>query len=76
LTETPRTRAADVVADDERAAVTADELIASATRLGMRTDATDWSRVATVAARSGAGGRRVAGGATGRPLRSPAPDWP
>jgi glycine/D-amino acid oxidase-like deaminating enzyme len=50
-------------------------LVAGATRLGMRTDGTDWSRVATVAARSGAAGRRVADGAVGRPLRTRTPEW-
>jgi len=52
------------------------ELVASATRRAMRTDGTDWSRVATVASRSVGASRRVADASAGRPLRMRGPEWP
>jgi hypothetical protein len=52
------------------------ELLARAAHMAMRTDGTDWSRVATVASRSGAASRRVTGAAVDRPLRTAGPEWP
>jgi len=46
----------------------ASEIHASATRHGMRTDATDWTRVAAIASRSTAAGQRLAAASTDRSL--------
>jgi glycine/D-amino acid oxidase-like deaminating enzyme len=52
------------------------ELLASATRHAMRTDGTDWSRVATIASRSSAASRRMTQASMGLPLRTRGPGSP